>query len=145
MELKLNIKPTKYVAGSHAEILRMVRGGSYAWCGSGGSGYSFSGFSRSLYDRNDTMVRVYSLEKHRKVVKLLDKPKKLTAKQKRDMMNAYPSRTPADDGMLRREVVWPAKWVAFVYDIPMEMIKLCGLDVKQGNRTFTIAPHKSRR
>ncbi len=60
-------------------------------------------------------LRVYNLEKHRKVVK-------------RTIVN----------GKKKSEIVSPNHWVGFVYDIPLELIQLMEIKVIQDSRTFRI-------
>lgn len=65
----------------------------------------------------DGTIRVYTLEKRRKVVKVV-----------------VPKKGPID--RKNRQVVRPAHWVGRVYDIPTSLLKALGLRVVQMPRTF---------
>jgi hypothetical protein len=69
--------------------------------------------------RNDNFVRVYNIEKRRKVVKVVTDPKKLKKG-------------------IKREIVTPSHWVATYYDFPLELLKVAKIRVVQGTRTFKI-------
>lgn len=133
MQIKLNIKPV-HVSGfdfidcprSKQEVINLIsRGQSTVSCGSQGTYLSMG--------RDSRMARVYNLEKRRKVVEVLAKPKKWTKKMLR--ANGF---LDTDVKYTTRIVKTPAHWVGVYYDIPLDVLKLAGLKVVQGNRTFYI-------
>lgn len=64
---------------------------------------------------NEDTIRVYNLEKHRKVVHRTVVKGKKTSK-----------------------IVKRGHWVAFVYDFPVTALEVVGLRVVQGERTFKL-------
>lgn len=133
MKLTLKLKPTRVVRNTVSEI-RAVITGRHCWTGAGGREWSISGYMPYTRGAKDPeFVRVYSLEKRRKKVEVLEKPVKWNKKKLR--ANGY---LPTDEKWDKRVVVEPAHWVGHYYDIPVVMIRMLGLEVKQGTRTFTI-------
>lgn len=112
MRFNVNIKPMRVEAETKHDVTRKAIGSGRNWStGTNGVGYTKIGTS-------DT-IRVYNLEKHRKVVHRTVVKGKKTSK-----------------------IVKRGHWVAFVYDFPIAALEVVGLRVVQGERTFTL---KSRR
>jgi hypothetical protein len=78
-------------------------------------------------------VRVYSLEKRRKKVKVLDKPVKWTKKKLKD--NGF---LLTDEKYTYREIIHPTHWVGVYYDIPIEMLRLMSLKAVQKKHNFVL-------
>lgn len=133
MEFRINLKPN-HVSGfdilgrgrSKNDILKVVIANTSRVFCSFGDGHM----------PRDNVVRVYSLEKHRKVVKVLDKPIKWSKKQLR--ANGF---DPAHhQRFTKREIVKPAHWAAVYYDIPVTVLDMMGMKVTQGERTWKMVP-----
>ena len=78
------------------------------------------------------IVRMYSLEKHRRKMKVVP-PRPLTKSEKQRFY------TKDKDARITREPIIPhTYWTAVYYDIPESMLKFFGIRVVQGNRTFTV-------
>lgn len=128
MEIKIKVKPQKRVvtnvaavnmyaptASTKAALLRSVLTGfGSTW---GEFGYGYTRFN------DENTVRVVNLEKRRRVVKLVT-DKKLLKKG------------------IKRQVVTPAHWVAYVYDFGIDVLHAAGLKVDQGARTFKLKNFK---
>lgn len=78
-------------------------------------GTTFSGVCSNAL-QTDTHVVAYNLEKHRK-------------KSQRFGINGCE---------LKKPKITPAKWVCHYYYIPIDLLRLSGTMVEQGNRTFKI-------
>lgn len=132
MEFKFNIKPG-HVSGfdffgrprSKDEVVKKISAGHLVAVDKHGS------YLISYGDKNGDTVRVYNIEKRRKKVEILTKPKKWTKKQL--LANGYAA---TDSVIIKRIVKTPAHWVGFYYDIPVALLKMAGLAVVQGPRTF---------
>jgi hypothetical protein len=100
----------------------------------------FIGFSSDRHYSNvisfsvdgERVVRVYSLEKHRRKMKEIT-PRVLTKDEKRKF-----NTTDRSARMTREAVVSRTYWTAVYYDIPERVLKFFNIRVEQGNRTFTI-------
>lgn len=131
MKITVKLKP-QHVNGfdwngrphSQKDILAIIRSGHVDnWSNSG---------NRALSPyRGEDMVRVYSLEKHRKKVQVLAKPKRWTKKELR--ANGF---NDTDVKFTTRVVTKPAHWTGIYYDIPTSILKMAGLRVVQTTRTF---------
>jgi hypothetical protein len=109
MNLIYKVKPVVLTADSKRTLMPMVTRGTCFSIGTYGQHYAPVGSEFNF-------IRVFNLEKRRKrVVRSVVKGKKTST------------------------VVRPAHWVAFVYDIPMEIFKSLKLKAVQGNRTFYFA------
>lgn len=139
MEIKFNIKPVRAVASSHAEAMKIARGTlSTCWQIGGNSKYHHSCYVtlRSGRNSDEQYLRVFNLEKQRKVVEVLDKPIKITARQATKMRK---NGEHVDDSMMiTRKVVRPARWIVHTYMIPMSVAEALSLSVIQKNRNFEI-------
>jgi len=124
MQIKINIQPKKM------HLTNAFSGNMYSPVKSNAQqlrekllknfGYSFTSYSNGAWCKGGNYVdyetvRAFHLEKRRKRVEI-KKTKKGTV----------------------RSVVSPAHWVATYYDIPVELLKMSGLIVVQGNRNFTL-------
>lgn len=111
-------------ARSQVAVLAIIRSGHV-------SSWSNSGHHALSPYRNEDTVRVYSIEKHRKKVEVLAKPKKWTKKELR--ANGF---NDTDVKFTTRVVTKPAHWTGVYYDIPTSVLKMAGLRVVQTTRTF---------
>lgn len=103
--------PTQFgYYASRVAIVRAISSGFAQAFGTGGNYLAPIG-------RGDGTIRVYTLEKRRKVTAVVV-PKKGLIDRK------------------NRQVVRPAHWVGRVYDIPTSLLKALGLRVIQMPRTF---------
>jgi hypothetical protein len=106
MQLKLTLTPRKVTGRTQTEVMSRIRDRHlFSWGGLGNALTPYPG------DRKDH-VRVYSLEKRRKKVRLT--------------------------GKREREVISRGHWVGIYYDIPASLLEAAGLKVVQGHRTFEI-------
>lgn len=138
MQIKLNIKPVR-VSGFDAigqartkdQLVRVISAGHLTAIDQYGSHLISYGAIRG-----DT-VRVYNIEKRRRKIEILAKPKKWT--KKKLLANGYEA---TDVVFTKRVVKTPAHWVGFYYDIPVSLLKMAGLAVAQGPRTFRLISTK---
>jgi hypothetical protein len=91
------------------------------------------GYTGCLRPSNGHWIRVYSLEKHRKKVRVLDKPIKWTKKKLKD--NGF---LPTEEKYTYREIIHPTHWVGVYYDIPVEMLRLMGMKAVQKKHHFVL-------
>jgi hypothetical protein len=122
MKVTVNVPGIKYVKHyadnvvaktTKAHVIRKIQGTLVA-----GFGMYGTGFVASAHKDRD-FVRVYNIEKRRKVVKVVTDPKKLKKG-------------------IKREIVTPSHWVVTYYDFPLELLKVAKIRVVQGTRTFKI-------
>lgn len=108
MRFNVNIKPMCVEAETKCDVIRKAIGTGRNWStGTNGTGY--------VQRTNEDTIRVYNLEKHRKVVHRTVVKGKKTSK-----------------------IVKRGHWVAFVYDFPVAALEAVGLRVVQGERTFKL-------
>lgn len=98
---------------SRVAIVRAISNGFAQAFGVNGGNYNYL----APIGRGDGTIRVYTLEKRRKVTAVV-----------------VPKKGPID--RKNRQVVRPAHWVGRVYDIPTSLLKALGLKVVQTPRTF---------
>ena len=122
MKITVNVPGSKYAKHyadnvvaktTKAHVIRGIQGTLV-----GGFGTYGTGFVTFVYKDRD-FVRVYNIEKRRKVVKVVTDSKKLKKG-------------------IKREIVTPSHWVATYYDFPLELLKVAKIRVVQGTRTFKI-------
>jgi hypothetical protein len=111
----------KIVASTKDEVISLATANHQLTFFNLGAGYIVPG-------SNPQYLRVFNLEKHRKVVEVL--PTKAKAKN--------PPNTKNGKKELTRVVKTPGHWVAYVYDVPIEVLKINKLRVTIGNRNFKI-------
>lgn len=123
MQITLNVKPkvikvppydmdfSKTVRSTKEQVKRKAIGHMHYVSSTYGTGYCGL--------RDSETIRVINYEKRRPVIKVVT-DKKLLKKG------------------IKRQVVTPGHWVAFVYDFPVELLKLAKLKVVQGTRTFKL-------
>lgn len=80
-----------------------------------------SSFGTGLHSERVGIVRVFNIEKHR--------PKKEYTGRKHDGLKGKVRNT---------KIVKRGHSIAYVYDFKVDMLKMLGLKVKQGSRTFKI-------
>lgn len=120
MKLTLNIKPTIITARTKNEILNKIsRNDSMTKTFLSSRNYECQNVLTTIGKSSDSKIRVYNLEKHRAKFKQLTAGTKVKTKAK----------TLVKDG----------HWIAYVYDIPEDAIKLLGLKIDQKTRNFTIS------
>lgn len=117
MQIKLNVNAQRVTGRTKHEIVSklqstMVRGF--------GNRYTNALISIKITGNEEQVVRVYNIEKRRKVV-VRSKPNK--------------------QGKKTSKVISPNHWVAHYYDIPVSVLKLAKLKVVQNNRNFDLVPH----
>lgn len=117
MQIKLNVNVRRVTGRTKHEIVSklqstMVRGF--------GNRYTNALISIKITGNEEQVVRVYNIEKRRKVV-VRSKPNK--------------------QGKKTSKVISPNHWVAHYYDIPVSVLKLAKLKVVQNNRNFDLVPH----
>ena len=116
MQLKLTLTPRKVTGRTQTEVMSRIRDRHLlSWGGLGNALIPYPG------DRKDH-VRVYSLEKRRKKVRLTGKRNKANSNQ----------------SYWEREVISRGHWVGIYYDIPASLLEAARLKVVQGHRTFEI-------
>ena len=118
MQINLKIaKQTTTASTKRSIVAKLSYGKVYSW----GNNYSgtLTPFRRNG-SNDEEIVRVYNLEKRRKVV-VRSKPNK--------------------QGKKTSKVISPNHWVAHYYDIPVSLLKLANLKVVQNNRNFDLVPH----
>ena len=109
MQVNIKIKPMKFESTTKGSVISKIVGQHVLTISKHGTGYQTIGGSTS-----DT-IRVYNLEKRRKVVeRTLVKGKRST------------------------KIIKRAHWIAFVYDFPMSLLKCGNMKVVQGGRTFKL-------
>lgn len=109
MKLNINVKPIIFSATTKEQIVEKIE--QYHMVSVGSTGNYLAPYPHL----NRNTIRVYNLEKHRKVVER--KVKK---------------------GKTSSEIVSRGHWVGYVYDIPKEFFKIGKLKVKQNYRNFII-------
>lgn len=124
---------------SRLGILKYICGNRTQSHGIFGNGY--------VSGRDDENIRVFNIEKRRKKVKVLETPRKLTQKQahKEGIHTSHCHPVRGAKVIITREVVSKATWIGYYYDIPVMLLKLMGLRVIQGERTFKLVPAKRHR
>lgn len=135
INIKLNphhVGPTDFLGRyrSKASVMNTITNhGKYSKAVYGGNSFVL------LLPRKDGEVifRVYSIEKRRKKVEVLDKPVKWTKKELRSA-----GLPPDTEKWHKRKVITPTHWVGVYYDIPLRLLELANLRVVQGLRTFRI-------
>ena len=113
----------KIVASTKAEVISIATANHRLTFSNIGTGYIVPG-PKTDY------VRVFNLEKHRKVVEVLPTNPKTKAKNAKNVKDGKEE--------LKRVVKTPGHWVAYVYDIPVEVLKVNNLRVTIGFRNFKI-------
>ena len=134
MEFRINLRPT-HVSGfdfisrnrTKEEVLKIIRQPVR-------SSWSFSKWHDGLLLDDDT-VRMHTVEKRRKKVEILAKPKKWSKKQLRDNGFAV-----TDEKYDTRVVTKRGHWVGHYYDIPIAWLKLMKMKAVQGSRTWKLVP-----
>lgn len=113
MEIRIEIPKIVYEDSNLTRLKRTISTGYYLRSGTGTGAirnYYFQGLSPTLHD-ND-IVRVYNIEK-------------INAVRKRDFSGRY-------------RKISPTKYIAHIYDIPIDIIKKGNLSVIQKKRHFEI-------
>ncbi len=117
MKITFDVKPKRQIGSNKDSLVDLItRGLIFNYHSPSGSFYS------SI--RDPKMITVFNLQKLNKKTK----QKKIALKEK---TNGYDNVTIST--IIRRKM-----WVAYVYDIPLEAIKLTGLKINQNNRNFTV-------
>lgn len=120
MKLTLNIKPKIIKARTKEQLLSKISGnGSMAKVFMSSRNYECQNVLTTIGNSSDSKIRVYNLEKHRAKFKQLTAGTKVKTKAK----------TLVKDG----------HWIAYVYDIPEDAVKLLGLKINQKARNFVIS------
>lgn len=133
MEFRFNLRPT-HVSGfdicgrgrTKFQVLSIIRSATRSW--------SFSKWHDGVFLDSET-VRVYTVEKRRKKVEVLAKPKKWSKKRLRD--NGFDANEEKYD---TRVVTKRAHWVGHYYDIPLAWLKVMNMKTVQGARTWKMVP-----
>lgn len=86
-------------------------------------------FGNGIHAEGSKTVRVYNLQKQR--------PKRVQSDKK-----TYDGR---DGKIAVTKITERGHWTAAVYDIPIDMLQLAGLKVRQGARTFQFEDEKGKR
>lgn len=110
MQLNVKLRAIRVTASTRDEIFAVISKDHVHTIGAYGT-Y----LSRLANGKSDT-VRVYSIEKHRKIV----------------------SRKIVKNKTASSVVITPGHWVGHFYDIPVATLKAGNLRVRQGLRTFEI-------
>lgn len=120
MEIKVKVSPKKVYGSRKEELLSRVLG-SHAWCITEGSIAH-----RPLFgDKKYTSIRVYNLHK-------------VNAKYRQIKYKTSNPKTGAVKGRTKKtELVRKGEWIAYVYDLDIQLLRLAGLKVRQGTRNFT--------
>lgn len=120
MEIKVKVSPKKVYGSRKEELLSRVLG-SHAWCITEGSIAH-----RPLFgDKKYTSIRVYNLHK-------------VNAKYRQIKYKTSNPKTGAVKGRTKKtELVRKGEWIAYVYDLDVQLLRLAGLKVRQGTRNFT--------
>ena len=118
MNISIKVRPTKYNGKSKSDILEKITRG---FCYASGikNNVDYSGYVRIL-SRSDESVRVFNLHKHNR--KVIHKKDKIGNPKVISIQKMY--------------------WEAFVYDIPIELLKIMKCDIKQNLRNFEFIKHK---
>lgn len=117
MQIKLNVNAQRVTGRTKHEIVSKLRSTMVRGFG---NRYTNVLVSIKITGNEERVVRVYNLEKRRKVV-VRSKPNK--------------------QGKKTSKVISPNHWVAHYYDIPASLLKLANLKVVQNNRNFDLVPH----
>jgi hypothetical protein len=116
MAITVKFKAQKMTAPSKDTLLRKLRGGDYR------DGFNSNGrfLQKRGEGRDRGVARLYSLEKHDVKIK---RTKRLITRGKRK-----------GEVEVTVEVLRPKAWVAYYYDVPVDLIDTA----RQDNRTFTL-------
>lgn len=127
MNITANLKPTVIKASTHAELMDKV---TKNHCRSVGTSYGSGWTKLGRRDGNET-VRVMNLHKVRAKYK--------QERHKKDNPEKGYVKGQTNKSVLVRE----AHWVAYVYDISIELLKCTKLHVRQNARNWDIGSPKS--
>lgn len=123
MAIVIKIKPVKVTGKSKQDVINKVRGYSVWSRGNHfNSNGSFLEKRQGHGSRDEAVVRLYSLEKHNRKVKVT---KRTITRGKRK-----------GEVEITREVVRQSGWVAHYYELPMTMIDTTA--TRQHSRHFTL-------
>ena len=114
MEVKIEIKPMRFTASTKDELINKISNNG-SYCWICGGGLNYS-YLGHLIDENT--VRVYNLQKY--------KTKKKNVNKK------------------HYQLVRKLYWEAFVYDIPIDLLRLGKLRVTQYARNFELTSFNKR-
>lgn len=121
MEIKVKVEPKLVKAKSKYFLMNLIVGG-HSFCHQNNAiAY------RPMYgDKRKGTVRVFNLHK------VNSKYRQIKYKRSNPKTGAVKGRT------RKSELVREGGWIAYVYDFDLNLLKLAGLQVKQGTRNFTL-------
>lgn len=114
MKLSINIGPHRFTGRTKSILVSNITTGKCFAVGYK-NGIEYSGYTNFM-SRTEDSVRVFNLVKRRR--KAVRNKKGKTIKST------------------------PAYWEAYVYDFPIKLLEVLGLNVKQNTRNFTISKKK---
>lgn len=121
MEIRVKVKPKVVKAKSRESLLHLIVGGhNFCWQSNAVAYKPMYGEGKS------TTVRVFNLHK-------------VNPKYRQIKYKTSNPKTGAVKGRTRKtELVREGEWIAYVYDLDLNMLRLANLEVRQGTRNFTL-------